>query len=145
MHVQEGDLISAEVQSIFQDGSLSMHTRSLKYGKLGQGCLVRCGILQWFPDQRYYSFHARVSPSLVKRRKTHFHQLPIGASIILGNNGLVWLHPSREEEGGGENYTKTKNMKINRPFEVGEAGLQTLVWFLCRSEKYTGSFSSQEI
>jgi len=82
-YLQEGDLISAEVQSIFQDGSLSMHTRSLKYGKLGQGCLVR------------------VSPSLVKRRKTHFHQLPIGASIILGNNGLVWLHPSREEEGGG--------------------------------------------
>jgi len=82
-YLQEGDLISAEVQSIFQDGSLSMHTRSLKYGKLGQGCLVR------------------VSPSLVKRRKTHFHQLPIGASVILGNNGLVWLHPSREEEGGG--------------------------------------------
>ena len=42
---QEGDLISAEVQSIFQDGSLSMHTRSLKYGKLGQGCLVR-----WHPS-----------------------------------------------------------------------------------------------
>ena len=47
--------------------------------------------------------NSRVSPSLVKRRKTHFHQLPIGASIILGNNGLVWLHPSREEEGGGVN------------------------------------------
>ena len=86
-----------------------MHTRSLKYGKLGQGCLVRCGILHWFPDLRYYSFHARVSPSLVKRRKTHFHQLPIGASIILGNNGLVWLHPSREEEGGGENSTNQKS------------------------------------
>lgn len=82
-YLQEGDLISAEVQNIYNDGSLSLHTRSLKYGKLGQGCLLR------------------VSPSLVKRRKTHFHQLPMGASCILGNNGLVWLHPSREEEGGG--------------------------------------------
>lgn len=33
-HLQEGDLISAEVQSIFSDGSLSLHTRSLKYGKV---------------------------------------------------------------------------------------------------------------
>merc|ERR1719291_277048 len=82
-YLSEGDLISAEGQSIFNDGSLSLHTRSLKYGKLGQGIQLR------------------VSPSLVKRRKTHFHTLPFGASIILGNNGFVWLHPSREEEGGG--------------------------------------------
>lgn len=33
-YLQEGDLISAEVQSIFADGSLSLHTRSLKYGKV---------------------------------------------------------------------------------------------------------------
>lgn len=33
-HLQEGDLISAEVQSVFSDGSLSLHTRSLKYGKV---------------------------------------------------------------------------------------------------------------
>merc|ERR1712079_180410 len=57
-YLQEGDLISAEVQSIFNDGSLSLHTRSLKYGKLSQGAMIR------------------VSPSLVKRRKTHFHRLP---------------------------------------------------------------------
>lgn len=30
----EGDLISAEVHSIFADGSLSLHMRSLKYGKV---------------------------------------------------------------------------------------------------------------
>ena len=38
--LEEGDLISADVQNIFNDGSLSLHTRSLKYGKLGQVCLV---------------------------------------------------------------------------------------------------------
>ncbi|XP_073412032.1 exosome complex component RRP4 [Dendrobates tinctorius] len=85
-YLQEGDLISAEVQAVYSDGALSLHTRSLKYGKLGQGVLVQ------------------VSPSLIKRRKTHFHNLPCGASIILGNNGYIWLYPTpeqMEEEAGG--------------------------------------------
>ncbi|XP_023236569.1 exosome complex component RRP4-like [Centruroides sculpturatus] len=76
----KGDLISAEVQSIFSDGSLSLHTRSLKYGKLNQGTLV-C-----------------VCPTLVKRRKTHFHNLPCGAHIILGNNGYIWISPVINED-----------------------------------------------
>lgn len=33
-YLQEGDLISAEVQNVYVDGSLSLHTRSLKYGKV---------------------------------------------------------------------------------------------------------------
>ncbi|PKU35889.1 exosome complex component rrp4 [Limosa lapponica baueri] len=33
-YLQEGDLISAEVQSVFSDGAVSLHTRSLKYGKV---------------------------------------------------------------------------------------------------------------
>lgn len=84
-HLQEGDLISAEVQNVFVDGSLSLHTRSLKYGKLSQGVLVR------------------VFPSLIKRRKTHFHNLPCGASVILGNNGFIWISPivNTEVEGDG--------------------------------------------
>ncbi|XP_022099167.1 exosome complex component RRP4-like [Acanthaster planci] len=85
-YLAEGDLISAEVQQVYSDGALSLHTRSLKYGKLCQGILVT------------------VSPSLVKRRKTHFHNLTCGASIILGNNGYIWISPIagvEEEEGGG--------------------------------------------
>jgi len=91
-YLEEGDLISAEVQNIFNDGSLSLHTRSLKYGKLGQGCLVH------------------VSPSLVKRRKTHFHQLPFGASVILGNNGFVWISQTlgEDEKSGGF----TQNLEV---------------------------------
>jgi exosome complex component RRP4 len=34
---EEGELLVAEVQSLFQDGSASLHTRSLKYGKLRNG------------------------------------------------------------------------------------------------------------
>uniref|UniRef100_A0A8C8X3N5 Exosome component 2 n=2 Tax=Panthera TaxID=9688 RepID=A0A8C8X3N5_PANLE len=84
--LQEGDLISAEVQAVFSDGAVSLHTRSLKYGKLGQGVLVQ------------------VSPSLVKRQKTHFHDLPCGASVILGTNGFIWIYPTpghKEEDAGG--------------------------------------------
>ncbi|XP_048587071.1 exosome complex component RRP4 [Nematostella vectensis] len=69
----EGDLISAEVQSIFSDGSLSLHTRSLKYGKLKHGTLVK------------------IPPTMVKRCKTHFHNLPCGATVIIGNNGYIFL------------------------------------------------------
>lgn len=76
----EGDLISAEVQSLYGDGSLSLHTRSLKYGKLREGTLVQ------------------VPPSLVKRCKTHFLNFPCGATVILGNNGYVWICPLEEEE-----------------------------------------------
>ncbi|PNF39909.1 Exosome complex component RRP4 [Cryptotermes secundus] len=89
-YLQEGDLISAEVQKIYDDGSLSLYTRSLKYGKLCQGVLVK------------------VFPSLVKRRKTHFHNLPCGASMILGNNGFIWICPtvSEDEENGLGGFTE---------------------------------------
>jgi exosome complex component RRP4 len=36
-----GDLISAEVQNVHNDGACMLHTRSLKYGKLSQGALIR--------------------------------------------------------------------------------------------------------
>jgi len=40
----------------------------------------------------------QVPPSLVKRCKTHFLNLPCGASVILGNNGYVWISPLDNEE-----------------------------------------------
>ncbi|KAJ6086969.1 hypothetical protein N7467_005883 [Penicillium canescens] len=36
----EGDLVMAEVQSVHQDGSASLHTRSVKYGKLRNGVFL---------------------------------------------------------------------------------------------------------
>lgn len=46
----------------------------------------------------------KVFPSLIKRSKTHFHRLPVGANVILGNNGFVWIYPvvgNEEESTGG--------------------------------------------
>lgn len=31
---EEGDLLVAEVQAFFADGAISLHTRSLRYGKV---------------------------------------------------------------------------------------------------------------
>lgn len=78
----EGDLVSAEVQAIqHSDGVCQLLTRSLKYGKLENGCLVV------------------VPPKLIVRRKQHFVTLPIpvdssdisGVDVILGTNGFVYI------------------------------------------------------
>ncbi|KAG6374779.1 hypothetical protein JVT61DRAFT_4157 [Boletus reticuloceps] len=63
---EEGDLLVAEVQAFFSDGAMSLHTRSLKYGKLRNGQLVI------------------VSPALIRRLKSHFISLPCGVDLILG-------------------------------------------------------------
>ena len=69
----EGDLVSAEIQNFYNDGAVSLHTRSLKYGKLENGQLV-------------------VVPCyLVKRLPQHFFKLPCGVHVLLGLNGYVWL------------------------------------------------------
>ncbi|CAI2173082.1 18356_t:CDS:2 [Funneliformis geosporum] len=69
----EGDLLVAEVQGHFQDGSSSLHTRNLKYGKLRNGSFVV------------------VPQTLVQRGKTHFHTLPYGVDLALGLNGYIWV------------------------------------------------------
>ncbi|KAI1301127.1 exosome non-catalytic core subunit rrp4 [Mortierella claussenii] len=69
----EGDLVVAEVQAFFGDGAYSLHTRSLKYGKLRNGSFIS------------------VSPALVQRCKSHFHSLSCGVDVILGLNGYIWV------------------------------------------------------
>jgi len=80
----EDDVVSAEVQSVYSDGAAALHTRSLKYGALKRGQLVR------------------VTPTLVKRLPQHFHRLQLDTGeeiekgvndveILLGCNGFVWV------------------------------------------------------
>lgn len=72
--LKEGDLLNAEVQSIFSNGSASLHTRSLKYGKLRNGYLLK------------------VPSSLIIKQKNHSHDLPGNVSIVLGVNGFIWMY-----------------------------------------------------
>lgn len=51
--------MSAEVHQFFQEGAMSLHTRSRKYGKLRGGELVS---VPWV---------------LVRRMKQHFHTLEV--------------------------------------------------------------------
>lgn len=81
--LKEGDLISAEIHQISTDGALTLHTRSLKYGKLGQGVLLT------------------VPPSLIRRSKSHFCNLACGAQVILGCNGYVWISTIDHSKCGG--------------------------------------------
>ncbi|RKP10120.1 hypothetical protein THASP1DRAFT_22129 [Thamnocephalis sphaerospora] len=69
----EGDMVVAEAQAFFQDGAMSLHTRSLKYGKLRNGTLVV------------------VPPSLVLRSRSHFHTIANSVEVILGLNGYIWV------------------------------------------------------
>ncbi|KAF8199084.1 exosome complex exonuclease rrp4 [Pholiota molesta] len=85
---EEGDLLVAEVQAFFSDGAMSLHTRSLKYGKLRNGQLVV------------------VPPILVRRLKSHFLTLPCGVDLILGLNGYIWVskHVKENEQEGEEGF-----------------------------------------
>ncbi|KAK9844602.1 hypothetical protein WJX74_004455 [Apatococcus lobatus] len=86
---EEGDLISAEVQSLHADGQINLQTRSSKYGRLVGGQLVE------------------VPATLIKRQKFHFHHLEdLGVDMIVGCNGGVWVgphdaHKSADTQDGG--------------------------------------------
>jgi exosome complex component RRP4 len=96
--LKEGDLVAAEIHKVPSGGSASggawqLHTRSSKYGKLENGCLVQ------------------VPPFLVPRRKQHVSTLNLSnlsaaasgdknshaattispVLIIFGCNGSIWL------------------------------------------------------
>ncbi|KAI8324126.1 hypothetical protein GQ54DRAFT_257166 [Martensiomyces pterosporus] len=93
----EGDLVFAEVQSYFADGALSLHTRSIQYGKLRNGTLVT------------------VFPQLVPRSRSHFHTLPCGVDIVLGVNGYIWVSkhvPASKVEANAELIYSDKNEHI---------------------------------
>ncbi|RXW16439.1 hypothetical protein EST38_g9416 [Candolleomyces aberdarensis] len=85
---EEGDLLVAEVQAFFADGAMSLHTRSLKYGKLRNGQLVM------------------IPPVLVRRLKSHFLTLPCNVDVILGLNGYIWIskHVKANEQEGEQGF-----------------------------------------
>lgn len=68
----------------------------------------------------------QVSPSLVKRQKTHFHDLPCGASVILGNNGFIWIYPTpehKEEDVGGF----VANLEVRKRSAAVAAGRRSIL------------------
>ncbi|EGC37877.1 hypothetical protein DICPUDRAFT_76545 [Dictyostelium purpureum] len=76
----ENDLVYAEVQMIMGDGSVAIHTRNQKYGKLQNGHFMK------------------VTPSLIKRSKQHFYSLECGVDVILGLNGYIWIADTEQQK-----------------------------------------------
>jgi len=70
---EENDLVCAEIQNISTEGVISLHTRSLKYGKLENGQL------------------SIVPANLIKRLPQHYVSLPCGMDVIFGKNGFLWI------------------------------------------------------
>ncbi|KAK3115761.1 Exosome complex component rrp4 [Teratosphaeriaceae sp. CCFEE 6253] len=91
----EGELLVAEVQSLFQDGSASLHTRSLKYGKLRNG---------------YFMSVSGVGGGAgVVRAKRQIFTLQTARAggevdVLLGVNGYIWIawHDSAADGKTGE-------------------------------------------
>ena len=72
-HFQESDLVLCEVQRVQQDNqSVSLHTRSSRYGRLENGCLTI------------------VPCELVPSQEKHMELYPNGVYVILGRNGYIW-------------------------------------------------------
>ena len=103
---QEGDLVLAEVQSYFHDGSVSLHTRSLKYGKLRNGQFVQ------------------IAAGNVVRAKQSAASLGKDVDLVIGNNGYCFVSMRSEtslsaaQSGGGGGGANTHN---NTSQEASEA------------------------
>jgi exosome complex component RRP4 len=61
------------VQNVNAEGVISLHSRSLKYGKLENGHLVI------------------VPCALIRRLSHHYVTLACGVDVILGKNGWIWV------------------------------------------------------
>ena len=78
----EGDLLIAEVQSIHSDGTASLHTRSLKYGKLRNGVFL--------------SVSGTGGGGGVVRSRRQVWTISTGngggeVDVVLGVNGYIWI------------------------------------------------------
>ena len=100
-YFSEGELLVAEVRELFQDGSASLHTRSLKYGKLRNGFFL--------------SVSGQGGGSGVVRAKRHIFTIQTTrqggeVDVILGVNGNIWLAKHSDE--------KKDDVGLNRIEEV---------------------------
>lgn len=117
----EGDLLVAEVQSLHQDNTASLHTRSLKYGKLRNGLFTSLtgaggGIL------------SRKGGVVRSRRQVFTLNTHAGEiDVVLGVNGYIFVSKhiqptttgdvniTRLEEGVSETLYSSQNEELEGP------------------------------
>lgn len=101
----EGEILVAEVQQLFHDGSATLHTRSLKYGKLRNG---------YFMAVSGMGGGAGVVRS---KRQIFTVQTAQGGEVdlLLGVNGYIWIAKHSEE--------KKEEVGLNRLEEVATTSM----------------------
>ena len=107
----EGDLLVAEVQTIRADGSASLHTRSLKYGKLRNGYFMSVSGSGGSGGRR---------GGVRSRRQVFTLQTARGGGeidVVLGVNGYIWIAKHVEPEEAG------KEVSITRLEETASQGI----------------------
>ena len=67
-----------------------------------------------------------VPASLVKRSKNHFHNLLCGASVILGNNGYIWISPLVSDD-----HAKDGGMRFQTPSNPAASSVETTTKVCC--------------
>lgn len=95
----EGDLVVAEVQSVYGDGSASLHTRSLKYGKLRNGYFM--------------AVSGTGGGGGVVRSRRQIWTLSTAngggdVDVVLGVNGYVWIAKHVEPAVQGKDVSITR-------------------------------------
>lgn len=99
----EGDLLVAEVQSIFQDGSASLHTRSLKYGKLRNGFFLSVAGAGGGGGRRGGVARARRQVFTLTTARGGGE-----VDVVLGVNGYVWVAKHVEPAEAGKDVSITR-------------------------------------
>ena len=117
-YLQEGDLVSAEVHKVqATDGSLHLHTRSMRYSKLENGSLIV------------------VPPSLIQRRKNQIISMINNTlDVVWGTNGIIWIQkrlPTIEEyeasSGGGSSAMVTDDAALGTPGKGERSEIEELI------------------
>lgn len=129
----EGDLVVAEVQSVHQDGSATLHTRSLSYGKLRNGVFMavtgtggsgsagnkKSGSGGAASNIAAPSSAAAVGGVVRSRRQKWTVNAANGGGdieIILGVNGYIWI--SKLADGAAAAAATTETVSITRMEEM---------------------------
>ncbi|KAJ5460225.1 Exosome complex component rrp4 [Penicillium daleae] len=127
----EGDLVVAEVQSVHQDGSASLHTRSLKYGKLRNGVFLavtgtggsgasssttKGGVGAGSLRPGAGSGMGGVVRSRRQVWTVSTHNGGGEVDVILGVNGYIWI--SKHADGASAASSTTDHVSITRMEEM---------------------------
>ena len=133
----EGDLVVAEVQNVHQDGSASLHTRSLKYGKLRNGVFLavagtggsgasRSAAKGGLGTGSTTGGGAGTGMGGVVRSRRQVWTTPTAngggdVDIVLGVNGYIWI--SKHIDGTAAASSTTESVSITRIEEVASSSI----------------------